>query len=171
MDGTTVRTVTVRSDREVDALVGDTYGFPSTPPCFWQHRTDEAEFDTECGWSGWCYSCGRSISEVEPVHRRYTSDPVACSALKKKLREQGWMVTVKLQPGHDAHVWLLLTNVDDQHVDYLNIPTVLAPTEERAVALAALRAHGIDVQYEAATLAREGSERLARKRKRKAGHP
>jgi hypothetical protein len=58
---------------DLDAQVAEAFGLPLEPPCPRYHSTDEACYDSTDGvWYGWCYTCGRPISEVEPRARRYS---------------------------------------------------------------------------------------------------
>lgn len=134
-----MRTVTVTSDREVDALVAEHV-------MGWRLGRNKGVAGGWF-WVGDGVSFGDVPRNYEPY---YTSDPVACAQLKAKLREQGWDYTISFQHGAHSIPWDWHSVVVDCDV-MEGRGAAHEKTEERAVALAALKAHGIDVQYEVAT--------------------
>lgn len=83
---------TLPAGPELDVLVAErVMALPPEkwqPPCFWRHRTDEAEYDSEFGWGGWCYTCGKMIENVVGQPRAYSIDIAAAWEVVEKLGGQ-----------------------------------------------------------------------------------
>lgn len=86
----------LEAGRELDALVVERLGLPLEPPCPRYHSVDEAEYDSQLGWDGWCYTCGKMIADVEPQAKRYSTDIAAA-----------WEVVEKLMGANDVEVYRL----------------------------------------------------------------
>lgn len=95
MNETTHFGVELVAGRELDAAVAAALGLPLEPPCPRYHATDEANFDTVDGaWYGWCYTCGRSIQEVEPQPKRYSRDIAAAWEVVERMAEEDLSVVI-----------------------------------------------------------------------------
>jgi hypothetical protein len=155
-----MRTITVRSDREVDALVVEhVMRFR-----FWRERRGDyalAVFRRPDQREPWMESRDR-----DRVRERYTEcsaaaafavgfygdgpprfsrDPTACAALKRKLREEGWAIELFIPSNQDRDdAWYC--SVERMTPDG-EVGGNGTGTEERALALAALRAYGIEVEH------------------------
>jgi len=150
-----VTTVTVQSDREVDALVAEhIFGWRwitciATAGGFSRGRTYLLVDDTSAALLD--QHSDKFIDDdgsgVRRAHHtpNYTTDPVACARLKRKLREAGWAIELFIPSNRDRDdAWFCsverMTTEDEVGGNGIG-------TEERALALAALRAYGIEVEY------------------------
>jgi hypothetical protein len=79
-------------DAELNRAVAAARNQRLDPPCARYHETDAAEYDSEIGWGGWCYTCGKSISEVAPEPTRVCTDPAAWGGLHNELKEAGYVI-------------------------------------------------------------------------------
>lgn len=73
--------------------------------------------------------------------RHFTTDPVECAALKRKLREGGYGCFIEIHPDLEPVDVSVIGSGGQESI-------ATAATEERALALAALRAYGVEVEYE-----------------------
>lgn len=128
------------TEAEINRAVAEHLGQPLEPPCERYHSTDESEH-SEDGWSGFCYTCGLPISEVAPEPRRYCSDPAAWGGLFEHLcrEKRNPMLWWERQDRIGASV-----NTEPRYDCAAQVEAFDA-LPGRALALAALRAHGVEV--------------------------
>jgi hypothetical protein len=120
----------MKTDNELNRLIAEkVLNEPLEPPCGYYHETDAAQ-RSEDGWSGWCYNCDCSISEVAPEPRRYTADPAAWGSLFVWLAEQKRNVS-------------MLAQQDGYHVMVPYGNRAVDPLPGRALVLATLAAYGV----------------------------
>jgi hypothetical protein len=131
---------TMKTDNELNRLIAErVLNEPLEPPCGYYHETDAAQRSTD-GWSGWCYNCDCSISEVAPEPRRYCTDPAARDTLEQHLIATGH--TVVLYSGfHIKHTALVGFR------DNRRPPARGDDDTEKghALVLATLAAYGVDI--------------------------
>jgi hypothetical protein len=96
--------------REMDALVAKAYGLSLEPPCPTRHITDDAQYDSDLGWGGWCYTCGKSIDEVGPEAAPYSTSIARAWALKERCYANiprgsaKWLTFVRALPAYSFHM-------------------------------------------------------------------
>lgn len=73
------------SDRDLDALVAERFGFELIAPCLGQHSTDE---------DVWCYNCRQLVDEVAKEPPRFSTDIASAMLVVEKMRERGWDVAL-----------------------------------------------------------------------------
>lgn len=130
------------TDDDLNRLVADerVMNAPLEPPCPRYHSTDSAEYDSSDGWSGWCYTCGCSISEVTPEPPRYCTDPARWGALLMWLADQeATRVTLSWTWTGDTMEWVASVWRDGV------ICRCITTTPGRALVRATLRAWGVEV--------------------------
>lgn len=119
------------TNREIDVLVAE--HCMECAACICDHRkTIAPRFDSD---TGACLSCGKRLL------RHYTTDPVASKALRDKMRTDGWWYTMRLSIMHDPPTYeCVFYGLMRGFADYV------ATTEELAIAIAALKAKGVNVE-------------------------
>lgn len=129
------------TDDDLNRLVADerVMNAPLEPPCPRYHSTDSAEYDSSDGWSGWCYTCGCSISEVTPEPPRYCTDPARWGALLMWLAEQRRYPSVYFSQMDSAFV------AEAMHPNDGSGFVASDPLPGRALVIATLRAWGVEV--------------------------
>ncbi len=124
--------------REMNAEIATRImGLPESewdPPCLWHHSTDDAEKDTEIGWTGWCYDCNKAVSEVavEP-HWYSTEKDAAIDALEH--HGKAWSIH-----SNASGTWFTVEIYDDDMIPVFKDGP--ATTLAHAACLALLRSVG-----------------------------
>jgi hypothetical protein len=128
--------------KELDVVVAEALGMPPDewdPPCATYHSTDEAEKDSKFGWSGWCYTCGKSVANVTPEPPRYSTDIAAAFEVVEKMAATGRFHLDML--GFDGEEWRCWISRDDAGETAFIAEAATAPL---VICIAALRALGVE---------------------------